>query len=58
MLPEFVYDDDLHIKISFSAGYIRWGYLYNIYDKDKELESNMRNTPKLSYLALHPGNNN
>ena len=40
-----------------SAGYIRWVDLYNIYDKDKELKSNLRKPPKLSYLALHPGNN-
>ena len=40
-----------------SAGYIRWVDLYNIYDKDKELKSNLRKPPKLSYLALLPGNN-
>ena len=40
-----------------SAGYIRWVYLCNIYDKDKELKSNLRKPPKLSYLALRPGNN-
>ena len=40
-----------------SAGYIRWVYLCNIYDKDKELKNNLRKPPKLSYLALRPGNN-
>ena len=40
-----------------SAGYIRWVDLHNIYDKDKELKSNLRKPSKLSYLALHPGNN-
>ena len=36
---------------------IRWVDLYYIYDKDKELKSNSGKPPKLSYLALHPGNN-
>ena len=45
------------IKISCSAGHIRWVDLYDIYDKDKGLKSNLRKPPKLSYLALHPGNN-
>ena len=40
-----------------SAGYIHWVDLYNIYDKGKELKSNLRKPQKLSYLALHPGNN-
>ena len=39
------------------AGYIRWVDLYNIYDKGNELKSNLGKPPKLSYLALHPGNN-
>ena len=57
MFPEFVYDDNLHNKISCAAGYIRLGDLYQIYDKDKELKSNLRKAPKLSSLALRPGNN-
>ena len=56
LFPEIVYDDNLHIKISCLAGYIRWGNLYDIYHKGKELKSNLRKAPKLSYLALHPGN--
>ena len=40
-----------------SASYIRWVDLYSIYDNDKELKSNLRKNPKLSYVALHPGNN-
>ena len=39
-----------------SAGYIRWVDLY-IYDKDKELKSNLRKSPELSYLTPHLGNN-
>ena len=40
-----------------SAGSIRWVDLYNIYDEDKKLKSNLRKLPKLPYLAQHPGNN-
>ena len=40
-----------------SVGFTRWVDLYNIYDKDKELKSNLRKPPKPSYLVLHPGNN-
>ena len=57
VLSEFVCDDNLHIKISCPAGYIRWGDLYDIYEKGKELKYNLRKSPKLSYLALHSGNN-
>ena len=32
-------------------------YLYDIYDLDKELKDHSRKAPKLSYQALHPGNN-
>ena len=31
--------------------------MYNIYDLDKELKGHLRKAPKLSYQALHPGNN-
>ena len=57
VFPEFSYDDNLHIKISCPAGYICLGDLYDIYRKGKELNSNLRTAPKLSYLALHPGCN-
>ena len=43
------------IKISCSAGHIRWVDLYDIFSQG--LKSNLRKPPKLSYLALHPGNN-
>jgi hypothetical protein len=56
VFPEFIYNDGLNIDINFPAGFIQWKDLYNIYDKDKELSSNLRKAPKLSYQALHPGN--
>ena len=50
----------LHSKIFFhseSKLLFEHSDLYNIYDKDKELKENLRKAPKLSYQALHPGNN-
>ena len=46
-----------NIQLHYPQGYIDWADLYNIYDKDKELKGNLRKAPKLSYQALHPGNN-
>ena len=42
---------------SCPAGYISWSDLHRVYDKDKELQGNLRKARKLSYKALHPGNN-
>ena len=41
---------------SCPAGYISWSALHRVYDKDKELQGNLRKARKLSYKALHPGN--
>ena len=46
-----------NIQLHCRQGYIDWADLYNIYDKDKELKGNLRKDAKLSYQALHPGNN-
>ena len=55
--PEFIYNDGLNIDINFLGGFIQWKDLYDIYDKDKGLSANLKKAPKLSYQALHPGNN-
>ena len=56
VFPEFSYNQG-NIQLHCPQGYIDWADLYNIYDKDKELKGNLRKAPKLSYQALHPGNN-
>ena len=56
LLPEVFYNQG-NIQLHCPEGYIDRTDLYNIYDKDKELEGNLRKTPKLSYQALHHGNN-
>ena len=57
VFPPFVYNDNQFINIDFPAGYISWGDLHNTYDKDKELQGNLKKCPKLTYTALHPGAN-
>ena len=42
---------------SCPAGYISWSDLHRVYDKDKELQGNLRKARKLSYKAIHTGNN-
>ena len=53
VFPEFACND---FKINCQGGYIHWDDLYDGYDKDKELKSDLRKAQKLSDLALHPGN--
>ena len=43
--------------ICSAAGYISWSDIHSIYDKDKKNDANLRKAHKLSYKALHPGNN-
>ena len=57
VFPKFIYSDGLNIDTNFPAGFIQWKDLYHIYDKDKGLPANLNKAPKLSYQALHPGNN-
>ena len=45
------------IRISIPNGYISWSDLHLVYDKDSKLPANLRKAPKLTYHALHPGNN-
>ena len=36
---------------------IAWSYFHKIYENVRKLKGNLRKAPKLSYQALHPGNN-
>ena len=45
------------MSIHFPARYITWSDLHTIYDKDERLASNLKKAHKLTYTALHPGNN-
>ena len=56
VFQEFYYDK-LTQPLNFPSRYISWNDLHKIYYKDKTLAGNLRKAPKLSYQALHPGNN-
>lgn len=43
--------------IEIPAGYISWKLFYEIYEKDENLQGNLRKAPKLTFKATHPGNN-
>lgn len=45
------------MNISSEPGYISWSDLHKIYEEDQKLDANLRKAPKLSYKALHPGDN-
>ena len=45
------------ISVSCPSGYITWGDLHRIYDRDLEQQANLKKAPKLTYQSLHPGNN-
>ena len=39
------------------GGEISWKLLHEVYDKDEKLSANMKKAFKLSYKAMHPGDN-
>ena len=56
VFPLFNFDgfpDIVHVE----SGEVDWHLLYNIYEKDESLEGNLKKAFKLSYNALHPGDN-
>ena len=56
VFPSFDFDDG-NISVNCPAGYISWSDLHTIYDKDQELQGNLKKAHKLSYRSLNPGNN-
>ena len=55
VFPEFKFENN-NIKISCPAGYITWGDLHKVHDRDAKLKGNLRKAPALTYQAMHPGN--
>ena len=45
------------VVINSPDGYISWSDLHSIYDQDSKLPANLRKANKLTYRAMHPGNN-
>ena len=57
VFPAFTFNIATDNKISSGPGYISWADIKSIYDRDKNLDANLRQAPKLTYKALNPGNN-
>ena len=45
------FEDDINVK----AGKLRWKNLLDVYDHDQSLDAKLKLAPKLSFRALHPG---
>ena len=45
------------VVINSPDGYISWSDLHSIYDQDSKLPANLRIANKLTYRAMHPGDN-
>ena len=56
IFPAFNFDkfeDEINVK----AGELRWKNLLDVYDHDQSLDAKLKLAPKLSFRALHPGDN-
>ena len=49
--------NEIRDEINATAGELRWKSLFDIYDNDQLLDANLKLALKLSYRALHPGDN-
>ena len=57
VFPSFTFNVQ-GVVINSPDGYISWSDLHSIYDQDSKLPANLRKANKLTYRAMHPGNNN
>ena len=56
VFPEFSFGEFRDL-IEIPNGFISWKTFYDVYEKDSELQANLRKAPKLTYGAIHPSNN-
>ena len=56
IFPHFEFNDFCD-EINVPSGEITRKLLHDIYELDEKLQGNLRKAPKLTYRALHPGNN-
>ena len=43
--------------IEIPNGFISWRSFYDVWEEDSKFQANLRKAPKLTYGAIHPGNN-
>ena len=56
IFPAFKFSEFVD-DISCEAGEISWKLFHDVYEKDQDLQSNLKKAPKISARVLHPGNN-
>ena len=56
VFPSFEFDS-FRDKIFVPGGYISWSMFHNLYEKDLELEANLKKAHKITFQVTHPGNN-
>ena len=56
ILPSFKFNQFFDL-IDLPGLEISWKLLHEVYDKDEKLPANIKKTSKLSYKAMHPGDN-
>lgn len=57
VFPSFSMTIKDEVVTSSGNGFIAWRDLQTVFDEDSMLKGNLRKAPKLTYKALHPGNN-
>ena len=56
VFPSFEFDS-FRDKIFIPGGYISWSLFDKLYEKDLELEGNLKKAQKITFQVTHPGNN-
>jgi hypothetical protein len=56
VFPSFAFNK-FKDAINVTDGFVEWRLLYSIYDKDQALDAHLQKAYKLTYKALHPGDN-
>ena len=56
VFPSFEFNISGH-HLSSQPGILVWADIHKIFDKDKILDATLRKAPKLTFKALHPGDN-
>ena len=47
----------MDVDINIPPGFIQWSTFHRVHEKDSAIGCHVKKAPKLSYQALHPGNN-
>ena len=55
LFPQFSFHG-LYDSVNVSGGEISWRMLHEVYEKDQNLQANLKTAPKLNASVLHPGN--